>query len=208
MAACGASTGDTAFVCDAYEDLLGRAPDAPGVAFFLELLAAGTSHHDVAATLLSSGEYRVRVVVAGYQEVLGRPADPAGLALFTWVFAHGASDQQFVAQLVGSNEFFAASSSTATGFVEHAYQMILGRPADGAGLAAFVALLSGGASRAQVAAELLGSTEYRSDVVSFCFQSLLGRAPDAAGLAAQVVFLVSGGTIEQFIANVVGSSEF
>ncbi len=175
-AACGADSGDTAFVCDAYEDLLGRAPDAPGLAFFSALLAAGTSHHDVAAALLSSGEYRTRVVAAGYEEVLGRPADPSGLALFTWVLAHGASDQQLVAQLVGSNEFFAGSSSTATGFVDHAYQVILGRPADASGLATFATLLSGGASRAQVAAALLGSTEYRSDVVSFCFQSLLGHA--------------------------------
>ena len=84
----------------------------------------------------------------------------------------------------------------------------MGRPADPAGLATSVELLAGGATHAEVAANLLGSTEYRSDVVTFTYQSLLGRSPDAAGLFAQVGFLAAGATIEQFTANLVGSPEF
>jgi hypothetical protein len=206
-AVCGTGSADSPFVCDAYEDLLGRAPDPSGEAAFLKLLATGTSRHDIAAAMLSSTEYRMRVVEAAYEAVLGRPVDLAGLYTFVgFLEAHG--DQALVAQLAGSDEFYASAGSTAAAFVGRAYQVILGRPADPAGLTFFAALLSGGATRSQVAADLLASAEYRTDVVSFSYQSLLGRAADPAGLSAWAGFLAGGGTIEQFTADVVGSPEF
>lgn len=93
-------------------------------------------------------------------------------------------------------------------FVGQAYQDLLGRPVDPAGLGHFVAELTQGAPRSAVAVEIEQSLEYRARVVRGVYTQFLHRAADPTGLNAWVGFLGKGGTPEQIEAAVAGSGEY
>ena len=200
--------GDSAFVCEAYEDLLGRLPDPGGLATFLGLIQAGASRTLVAYDIDSSAEYDSDLVEAIYEGFLSRPADPGGLANFVGQVASGVTEQQVEAEVVGSEEFFLDSGATDQGFLELAYEKLFGRPPDPSGLSTFTGLLGSGASRARVAYDMISSTEYQTDTIAFYYRALLGRSPDSGGLATFESLLGSGGTVQQLIADMVGSAEF
>jgi hypothetical protein len=93
-------------------------------------------------------------------------------------------------------------------FVAAAFQDLLNRDVDPAGLAAFAAVLDHGGSRAQVAQAIIASPEYHTLVVRQLYTDLLHREADAAGLAAFVNFLNAGGTAEQVQAQIAASPEY
>ncbi len=200
--------GTSAFVCAAYENLLGRLPDTSGLATFGGLLNAGVSRTQVAADLVSSAEYRGDLVNAFFEQFLDRPAEPGALATFVGLLNAGATDQQVIADIVGSPEFFAQAGGTNAGFVNLTYQRILGRVPDTSGVSTFLGLLNAGATRAQVAGSLLNSGEYRAITVTFYFTYLLHRVPDSGGSSTFLGLLNAGGTVEQVISNIVGSNEY
>lgn len=84
----GGGTSD-GFLDALYGDVLGRAVDPAGRAFFDSLLAQGTNRTLVAFSLLSSTEYRQDLVQRIYQQYLHRPpilpAWPRLPALCSWV---------------------------------------------------------------------------------------------------------------------------
>jgi len=110
--------------------------------------------------------------------------------------------------IVGSSEFFSEAGGTAAGFVNLAYQRILGRAPDSSGVGTFLGLLNAEDSRIQTAYDLLTSSEYQADTVFFYFSYLLGRAPDPSGHSTFVGLFNSGGSVEQLISHVVGSTEY
>jgi Domain of unknown function (DUF4214) len=93
-------------------------------------------------------------------------------------------------------------------FVCAAYEYILARAPDPAGLSYWEAAISSGESRSDVVAGMTSSSEYRSDLASAYFEHFLGRAADAGGLSYWVGRLEAGATNEQVIAGIVGSPEF
>jgi hypothetical protein len=204
----GGYSGVSAFLCLVYEDLLGRLPDQGGLATFLGQLSFGTSRAQVAYEIATSSEYQGDLVGAIYEKFLGRPPDGGGLATFMGLLGSGASDQQVISDVVGSPEFFADAGGTDTGFVTLSYETILGRAPDAGGLATFLGLLESGTTPSEVADDLLTSSEFKSDTVSYYYEHLFGRAPDSSGLITQLGLLDSGASIEQFIAGIVGSPEF
>ena len=157
---------------------------------------------------MSSSEYRGDLVNAFFEHFLDRPADHSGLATFVGLLNAGATDQQVISYLVGSSEFFNQSGGTNAGFVNLAYQRILGRVPDASGVSTFLGLLNSGTSRMQVAEDLLNSGEYRTNTVAFYFSYLLRRVPDSSGRSTFLGLLNSGGTVEQVISNIVGSPEY
>ena len=195
-------------MANADQDLLGRLPDSSGLATFVGLLNAGVSRTQVATDLVSSTEYRGDLVNAFFEHFLGRPAEAGGLATFVGLLNAGATDTQVISDLVGSQEFFNEAGTTNTGFVDLAYQRILGRVADPSGVSTFLGLLDAGTSRAQVATDLLNSGEYRTNTVAFYFSYLLHRVPDASGRSTFLGLLNAGGSVEQVISNIVGSAEY
>ena len=60
-----------------YEDLLGRAPDANGLAFWVGQFNAGVSPVSIALGFADSSEREGKVIAADYQIYLGRAADSA-----------------------------------------------------------------------------------------------------------------------------------
>jgi hypothetical protein len=95
-----------------------------------------------------------------------------------------------------------------TRFVEQLYQDLLGRQADAAGLATWLAALDRGLTRAQVAAAIENSMEFQADLVQKAFQQFLHRDADPAGLNAWVAFLQQGHTVEEMEAGILGSPEY
>src|SRR5262249_47794046 len=105
------------FVAALYRDLLGREPDAGGLAHFSGLLDRNAATRAQIVRLIeNSPEYRTRVIRNLYQTLLGRDADPAGLSLFLGFLASGGTITQIRAILIGSPEYYARAGGTIIGF--------------------------------------------------------------------------------------------
>jgi hypothetical protein len=86
------------------------------------------------------------------------------------------------------------------------YESILGRPADPAGLAGYVAAIDGGDSVAQVALAIASSPESQGNLQNL-YESELGRAPDQVGLASFTNALAAGVPLSAVRAEVAASPE-
>lgn len=96
-----------AFLNAVYHDALGRPIDPTGLAWWNSLLAAGQSRTQIASQILSTDEYRQRVVQLNYLRLLSRAASAAELEYWVGVLRGGASDQQVAADIAGSDEYYA-----------------------------------------------------------------------------------------------------
>jgi hypothetical protein len=196
------------FIQAIYQDLLGRSADPAGATLLHNLLGNGATRTQVAQLLLGSSEYRSDLAGSIYQSYLRRAASsPENLA---GVSALGAgTDEAFRASVLGSDEYFQkCAHGDNQSFVTHLYQDLLGRPADSAGMNTFLNLLGNGTPRSQVAQLLLGSGEYRSDLVRFDYQFFLRRLPSPGEITQLVNLLGNGGTDEQLIGLLLGSPEY
>ena len=93
-------------------------------------------------------------------------------------------------------------------FVIQAYNDLLRRTVDAAGLAFWDIQLEGGASRASVVQQIEHSPEFLGIEVKQLFQHYLGRTPDAAGASFFSNLLSSGTTLEQAAGMIVSSPEY
>ncbi len=96
-----------AFLTALYQDVLGRAIDSKGQAFFTGELNGGTSREEVAFSVLTGQEAYQDAVDGYYLEFLNRPADPDGLDYFVKQLEAGVSDQEVIASLLSSSEYIA-----------------------------------------------------------------------------------------------------
>jgi hypothetical protein len=203
-------TPNQGFVAQAYQDLLHRAVDPGGLAFWSGLLNQGAiSRTQLAASIEASTEYRSDVVDALYLHYLHRHADSGGLAFFVPAMAGGMTDEQVAAILAGSPEYYNnRGGGTVNGFLTALYSDTLHRAVDPQGLQSFTQALSFNVSRQQVAATILGSPEYEQDLVINLYNEFLRRNPDLSGLAFWSSALAHGVTDEFIIAQLVGSDEY
>jgi hypothetical protein len=202
-------TANQLYVAQLYQDVLGRAADAAGLAAWSGLLDQGVSHSQVALAIATSPEYRADEVEGLYRQYLHREADLAGLADFSRFLASGGTVEQVAALLAGSSEYYQArGGGSDAGFLAAFYQDSLGRTADAPGQAAFQAALAGGWTRSQVAAALLASPEYRQHLVQGDYQRYLLRPADSSGLDAFVRAFQGGARDEDVIAALAGSDEY
>ena len=117
-----------------YHDLLGRAPDSAGLAFWDNALETDASPSDVATSFTGSYEYRAINVTADYN-LLGRGPDAAGLAYWVGYIGSGATYEDLEASLIASDEYHnVRGGGTVDGFVTAVYHDILKRAPDAAGL--------------------------------------------------------------------------
>jgi hypothetical protein len=197
------------FVLQLYRDLLGREADQSGLAAFSAALDRGATRGQVVLAIEASPEYRANVVQNFYGLFLYRPADPGGLNASDQFLATGGTDEQLEAVLTGSPEYFAnLGGGTEDGFLSALYLGALGRPIDPSGRATYTQALHGGASRAQIAAAILGSSEYRQNLVQGFYLRFLHRPADSGGLNFYAGALHGGVSDEQAIAAIVGSDEY
>ncbi len=104
---------DTAFLTGLYADVLGRAPDAAGLAHWRMGARFGIDRATLADAFLSSEEAHLRRVNRFYADYLGRPADPAGAQ--GWLEAlqgRRATPAQVAQALLASDEFLTRAAVT------------------------------------------------------------------------------------------------
>ena len=94
------------WVTGMYEDLLGRAPDANGLAFWTGQVQAGISPVSIALGFAASPEREGNILTADYEIYLGRAIDPGSKSFYLQQFANGVQNEDIVAALVGSAEYY------------------------------------------------------------------------------------------------------
>lgn len=156
-----------------YRALLGRAPDAGGLRFWVNRRRSGSwTLNRMATAFSSSSEFQRKYgsltnkqfVTQIYTDVLGREADPGGVAYWTGKLDAGQRTRGTV--MVGfseSNEYKRKQVENTD--VAVAYIFLLGRAATSGETTDWVTRQKGGTPLATLAGELLASAAYRSHIV-------------------------------------------
>jgi hypothetical protein len=89
-------------ITKAYQDSLGRAPDAGGMTYWETQAASGTSMDKIAGSIATSAEAKVRSL---YTSMLGREADTDGMDYWIGRLNTGSTLAQIAAEIEGSDEY-------------------------------------------------------------------------------------------------------
>jgi len=172
-----AGQDDTAFVTSLYQNMLGRAADAGGLAGWTQALAAGLGRGDVAAGFADSAEAKqlfsvttskgvfahdlnAAIVREDYLAAFGREADMGGLAGWKNFLNGGGTAGQLAQNLSGSAEFQGLhGAETDLAYVQSVYVNGLGRQADAGGADGWVNFLQSGGNRGDVLTGIAQSAE-------------------------------------------------
>jgi hypothetical protein len=203
----GSDQHDTYFVERLYHDLLGRASDSAGLAFYTGQLAHGASHAQVAGWFLHSDEYLQDVVQAAYHEMLGRFGEPAGLRGWVSFLQAGHTADELRVQIANSLEY-SQHHGDEVAFVEGLYQDALGRMGTAAEVNYYTQVLAGGASRADVVQAFFASSEHQTRMTEEIYQKFLRRDADPSGLFFSTRILSQGKSDVNLTGSVLGSAEY
>ena len=187
----GADPSDSAFIDQLYLNVLHRAPDAAGGAFWLNALGNGLTRGQALAGFSDSAESKLGTAATAqagiwdldqnapqvarlYDTVLGRSPDAVGLR--TWdnaLDAHALTLDQVAAQFMQTPEFLHTYGTLSnTAFVDALYANTLHRAPDAAGLALWTGALAGGAvSRSGAVVGFSESPEHQNSTASNIFGS-------------------------------------
>ena len=179
-----------------YFDFLGRAPDAPGLAGFVNFVQSGGRLDQVESGILGSPEFlqraggtQDRFLATLFLDVLGRQIDPVGQAAFTNMLNQGRTRADVAALVVNSTE-------SQRRFVQQSYVRYLDRPADDAGLQGWTDALNHGLRQEQFLAEVTGSPEYLSRFVANPAPPIANRpalvVPGQGSQTVKTTFTVTG----------------
>ena len=168
------------FVELVYQNVLGRAGEPGGVAYWTAQLDAGASRGAVMIGFSESNEYVVRTgtvmpqpslctprfvsdsVVRLYQAYMLRQPDASGERHWIGEYAAGRLTLEAISQAFASSSEFRARYGTLSNrqFVELVYQNVLGRAGEPGGVAYWTAQLDAGASRGAVMIGFSESNEH------------------------------------------------
>jgi hypothetical protein len=198
------------YVSAVYLDLLQRAADTDGLAFWSGQLDQGETRDSFVAQLTHSDEYFATAVVKpAYRNFLNREADLDGLAYWVNRLQHGLTDEQLEAGLTSSPEFYNQAGGTDQLWVNALYLQELGRPADAAGASFWLGQLQHRASRNHVASAFAVSPERVNQHITIAYETYLKREPDSGGLAFWLDQLLRHQkTNEDLISGLIVSDEF
>jgi probable HAF family extracellular repeat protein len=196
------------YVQQAYLDLLGRATDPAGEAYWSQLIDSGTPRTTVAFAIVSSFEFQFYMVEGMYQFTLHRDVDFDSVDYWTGLLDQGYSIERLSAVIMGSDEYYARAGGTTNGFINAAFHDALNRLPDPGGRAYFVSLLQQGVPRGGAAGVLTLSAEGIGLNVDSYYWALLGRHADRGGLTYWVGAIGAGHTDQEVIALLVGSGEY
>jgi hypothetical protein len=202
---------DIPWLTGVYLVVLGRQPDPTG--FNMNLynteFTYGFQRYDAALDVLMTTEYRQKVVTGFYQTYLGRSPTPTELTDGVNTLANGGTNEQVQASILGTDEYFNKVGGTNQNWINAVYQALLGRaPTSSESNTANTELTNGTMTREQIAAGILATDEYRTDLINSDYSTYLGRAGDPTGVANALAAMKSGVTDEQILAMVLGSTEY
>jgi RHS repeat-associated protein len=197
------------YVLAVFQDVLGRAPDDTGFAYWSGQLNGGAPRTPLINSIDHSAEYYTTIIIPAYKTFLGRVPDAGGLAYWVSQMQGGLTDERLEAGFIGSPEYYTHSGGTDKAWVDNMYQNLLGRLPDAGGEAYWIGQLAQGANRANVAYGFAASQERESQHIFANYEKYLGRSPDAAGLAFWLdQFANHGKTNEDLITGFVASDEY
>jgi hypothetical protein len=191
---------NTALVNGYYQQLLGRTPDATGLANALRFLAGGGRREDLLAGIVVSDEYytdhggtNAGFVRGLYHDLLGRTPAQSEVDGWVGVLAHSSR----AAVVTG----FLASDEYRTDLIESWYQRYLGRNADPTGLSGSLMAMQQGATQEQIQVGILTSDEYRARAstrfgepnvayVAALYADVLHRTPAQTELLSWLDFII------------------
>ena len=197
------------FVTAVYHDVLGRAPDADGLAHWVQMLGKGAAASSVADAIGHSDEYYANFVIKpDYLKLLNRAADAAGVKYWTAKLQAGATDQELEAELAASTEFYQNAGGTDAAWIDAVYRLLLGRPADTTGKSYWNVRMSAGQSLLETAQRIAGGQENNSQLINDDYFHYLGRAADSAGLKFWLDQFAAGKTNEDVVSGITGAGEY
>ncbi len=129
-----AGAGNKAYVDALYQSLLGRSADAGGEAYWMGLLASGTSQSAVALGMANSQEHEGQVLQGYYKNYLGRSGNGSEVGYWINAFESGLTNAQIAASFLSSQAYFQEQHSNAEDWLTSAYQTLLSRKPDQNGL--------------------------------------------------------------------------
>jgi hypothetical protein len=204
----GPSGNNDSFLTAVYQDVLHRAVDPSGHAYWLGLLAAGQTRDQVSSGIVDSLEAHTDVIKGYYTSILNRDADTQGLDQFLQRFAEGWTSLEIKTLFYGSNEYFQTHGATNAGFADGLYQNELSRPAGSQMQAAINQALADGQTRIYVASLVVGSSEAEQIQVNTYFLDYLLRPADPAGLSYWNGVLAQTGRDSLVQVGLLGSAEY
>ena len=167
-----------------YQDILGRAPDAQGLAFYLAQVQGGTPLTVLSRQILTSVEAVSDFVTPIYAAALpGVAVDPASLQAIVGDFRNNRRKEAIVTDILASGGDYAATNTLAS-WVRSVYRDVFYRDASAGEVALWLSNFNAGMSTQQFVQIALNSQEGRTRFITEEYQTLLGRAPDPAGLAS------------------------
>jgi len=224
----------------AYRDILNRDPDPEGMRTYRSnIIDRNWSEQDVREALRNSPEYASgsvrdasadRIIRRAYQDILGREPDAEGLNTYRRnIIERGWDEQDVRTALRRSSERRDVVRGTrnltdadAENIVRRAYQSVLRREPDAAGMQEYKArILNDRWTEQQVVQALRSSPERRevaraqrsmsdaeaADIVRRAYRSVLNREPDAAGMQDYKARILNDRWTEQQLVNALRNSD-
>ncbi len=196
------------YICRVYLDLLGRAADPSGKAFWLRKVDRGESRVGIIRKYQTTPEYNRRVVDDVYKTFLKRNPDKGGQAYWAEKIRKGANPDEIRTQVIGSNEYYNKAGASSAGFAAAIYQQITRTPATQAQIDSVVAQIKAGKTRTSIAAALLATKAGDTATVQGIYERYLRRTPPASEVTYWVNKLQAGTTELKIVEATVSSNEY
>ncbi|MGH7172762.1 MAG: choice-of-anchor Q domain-containing protein [Gemmataceae bacterium] len=208
-----AGTPTQQWLNDIYLLLLGRPIDSTGLTQWGSVLAS-TSRTQVVYDIETSSEGEDYQINQIFKNLFGVSAPTSALNYLQGLMSEGLTLQNIEAIVAGSTEFYAVAGGTNQDWLNAIYEDFLLIPSSDLNTVStsentWLAQLNLGYTPTQVLTELMGTSEYETDMVDADYLTYLGRLPDVNSLNGFVSALQGGGTTNaQVIAELLGSGEF
>ncbi len=196
------------YICRVYLDLLGRAADPGGKAFWLRKVDKGEARVGIIRKYQTTPEYNRRVVDDVYKTFLKRNPDKSGQAFWAGKIRKGSNPDEVRAQVIGSNEYYTKSGGSPAGFAAALYQQVTRKPASQAQINSVVSQINAGKTRTSIAAALLATKAGDTATVQGIYERYLRRTPPASEVTYWVNKLQSGVTELKIVEATVASNEY
>jgi len=203
-----ADSTNARYICRVYLDLLGRAADPSGKAFWLRKVDGGESRVVIIRKYQTTAEYNRRVVDDVYKTFLQRNPDAGGQTFWAEKIRKGANPDEIRTQVIGSNEYYTKAGASSEGFAAAIYQQITRTPATPQQINTVVSQIKAGKSRTSIAAALLATRAGDTATVQGIYERFLRRTPPAAEITYWVNKLQAGITELKLIEATVSSNEY
>lgn len=206
----GCADGDTnvqRYVCRVYRDMLGRAAEPEGKAYWVDRIDGGQPRYEILNAFSRTSEYRVRAVRRIYTQLVGRDATASERTY--WADQLKSKNPDVLrSALLGSAELRTRAGGI-DGWAPAMYQLVLRRPATPGEAAAAKALATtGGKSPTAVALALLGTPEADTATVQAVYESYLRRTPPPTEAAFWVGRLRAGAFETRMVVEIVAANEY